>query len=167
MSSLSGAVRVTSLALGGLGLLAASGCEDDTKYAYFSVRVTIAEPADAIFLARIARCGANVEGADSDFASLACAPARSRDLGTFEWSTAETMGNVRFRVTLSDGIGTVLGEGVSTDVPIVIGATTPATVVVTPVPPMTMPDSGPADSAALPDSGVADSAPLPDSGAAD
>lgn len=130
-----------ALGLAGLGLLATAGCEDDTKYAYFTVNVTIGDAADQDFLARIATCGANVEGADADFSPLACSPGsvRNHQLGTFEWSTSETAGNVRFRVTLKDIAGMDLATGTSADVPIVSGQNTTTSVVAVPLPAALMP----------------------------
>jgi hypothetical protein len=138
---LTGALART-LALGGLSLSTLAGCEDDTKYGYFAVDVTLNEQADADFLARIASCGANVEGADIDFAPINTCIAgqvRSRMLGTFEFSTAETSGNVHFRVTVKDIAGMTLAEGVSPDVPINVGQVTRTSVTVVPLPSALMP----------------------------
>ncbi|HEY0708038.1 MAG TPA: hypothetical protein VGG33_14640 [Polyangia bacterium] len=118
-----------ALALLGLGV---AGCEEDVNYGYFAVTVKIAETATPDYLSRVASCGVNVEGADSDFTSLGCQMGQvNLNLGTFEWSTNET-GVVRFVVRLTDITGTEIGIGNSGDVTIVPGGTVPANVVVTP-----------------------------------
>jgi hypothetical protein len=126
----------------GLGLLALAGCEEDPQYSYFAVNVTFNEQASDEILSRIATCGANVEGADTDFVSdLGCRPGsvRGRELGRFEWVTTETSGNVRFRVMMKDIAGVVLAEGSSPDVPITVGTTTQTSVVAAPTPAALMP----------------------------
>jgi hypothetical protein len=126
-----------TLALVGLGLAGIAGCEDDTKYSYFAVDVALNDMADADFLARIASCGVNVEGADTDFSPIAvCSPGaiRDRKLGTVEYSTVETTGTVRFKVTVKDIAGMTLAEGLSNDVPVTSGAVTRATVTIVPLP---------------------------------
>ena len=134
-----------TLALAGIGvagLAGLGGCEDDTKYSYFAVDVALNDMADADFLARIASCGVNVEGADTDFAPIGvCQPGavRDRKLGTVEYSTVETSGTVRFKVTVKDIAGMTLAEGTSSDVPITSGAVTRASVTVVPLPAALMP----------------------------
>ncbi len=137
-----------TLALAGIGVAGLagigglSGCEDDTKYSYFAVDVALNDMADADFLARIASCGVNVEGADTDFAPIGVCQAgavRDRKLGTVEYSTVETSGTVRFKVTVKDIAGMTLAEGTSSDVPITSGAVTRASVTVVPLPAALMP----------------------------
>jgi hypothetical protein len=134
-----------TLALAGIGLAGLAGpagCEDDTKYSYFAVDVALNDMADADFLARIASCGVNVEGADTDFAPIvSCQPGaiRDRKLGTVEYSTVETSGTVRFKVTVKDIAGMTLAEGTSSDVPVTSGAVTRASVTVVPLPAALMP----------------------------
>jgi hypothetical protein len=137
-----------ALALAGMGLAGLAGigglssCGDDTTYSYFAVDVALNDMADADFLARIASCGVNVEGADSDFAPIAsCQPGaiRDRKLGTVEYSTAESSGSVRFKVTVKDIAGMTLAEGTSSDVPITSGSVTRASVTVVPLPAALMP----------------------------
>jgi hypothetical protein len=129
-----------TLALAGLGLAGiggVSGCEDDTQYSYFAIDVALNDMADADFLARIASCGVNVEGADTDFSSISICQAgavNDRKLGTVEYSTVETTGTLRFKVTVKDVAGMPLAEGTSTDVPITSGSLTRASVTVVPLP---------------------------------
>jgi len=140
MSSIKGLVKL--LAVSGLGLAGVAGCGDDTQYSYFSVDVALNDMADADFLARIATCGINVEGADTDFSPIpVCAPGAIRDrrLGTVEYSTVETTGTVTFKVTVKDVAGMTLGEGTSNQVPVTSGSLTKATVTVVPLPAALMP----------------------------
>ena len=136
-------VKAHLKALAGLGLVASAwlgaGCQSDTSYSYFSVKVVIADtpaPPPAEYLARITSCGVNVDGDDVDFAPLNCTaggPINSRELGSFEWSTTAT-GTVHFTVNIKDVAAKVIGTGTSADVAIVQGANVTATVVVTPDP---------------------------------
>jgi hypothetical protein len=131
-----------TLALAGIGLGGIAGCSDDTTYSYFAVDVALNDMADADFLDRIATCGVNVEGADTDFSPISiCQPGavRDRKLGTVEYSTVETTGTLRFKVTVKDVAGMTLAEGTSNDVPITSGALTRASVTVVPLPAALMP----------------------------
>jgi hypothetical protein len=121
-----------------VGLL---GCRDDIDYGYFAVKVSVDPSATPEYLMEIASCGVNVDGADVDFGSLACAEGRftTHELGTFEWSTDTQGGTVEFTVTLKNAIGRLWGTGKSTQVAISPGNMVPATVVVTPAPGTLMP----------------------------
>ena len=120
----------------GLVLLAGSGCEEEVNYGYFAVRVTVDQTATDPWLARVASCGVNVDGADVDFGSLACAEGtlNGPEVGVFEWSTSTTSGTVQFTVTFKSGIGNPLGSGRSPPVSISPGNTVETSVVVVPIP---------------------------------
>lgn len=130
-----------ALAIAGLALLALPACRNDVDYGYFSVKVTVDPTADPAYLASIASCGVNVDGADVDFGSLACAEGSvtRHEIGTFEFSTDTSSGNVQFTVTLKNTVGRVLGTGKSAEVAISPGNTVTATVVVVPAPGTLMP----------------------------
>jgi hypothetical protein len=126
-----------TLALSGFGLAGIAGCSDDTTYSYFAVDIALNDMADADFLARISSCGVNVEGADTDFSPITICQVgaiRDRNLGTVEYSTVETSGTLRFKVTVLDVAGKTLAEGTSNDVAIAGGALTRASVTVVPLP---------------------------------
>jgi hypothetical protein len=125
-----------SLALGLLALLALPACRDPIDYGYFAVKVGVDPTAPAEYLARIASCGVNVDGADVDFSSLICAEGSvtQHELGVFEWSTSTESGTVTFTVTFEDGIGRFIGRGKSAEVAISPGRTVETTVTVTPDP---------------------------------
>ena len=130
---------VAALAL--LGSAAATGCDEDVKYGYFSVKVTIADTATPEYLGRIASCGVNVEGSDTDFTPLlGCKRGQvtSKELGTLEWST-NTTGAVRFVVRLTDVTDTELGSGMTGDLTIIPDDTVTSSLVVTPTPAALMP----------------------------
>jgi hypothetical protein len=131
---------VGALALLGIGVLALGGCEEDVKYGYVAVTVTIADSATPDYLNRVSACGVNVEGADTDFlTNIGCQVGRvNKNIGTFEWST-NTTGTVRFVVRLTDITNTEVGSGTSADVNIVPNNTVNANVVVTPTPASLMP----------------------------
>ena len=124
------------MALLGLALLAAAGCEKEVDYGYFSVRVTIDQTATPAWLASVASCGVNVDGADEDFGSLTCVQGSvtSLDLGVFEWSTSAPGGAVQFTVTFKSATGQVLGTGKSPEVDISPGNTVTTGVSVVPTP---------------------------------
>jgi hypothetical protein len=124
-----------------LGLCALPACQDDVDYGYFSVKVVVDPSADADYLARIATCGVNVDGADVDFSSLACAEGRftRHELGFFEWSTDTPTGNVQFTVTLKAASWDVLGIGMSAPAAIAPGRTVETIVTVVPAPGSLMP----------------------------
>ena len=126
---------------GALGLCALPACQDEVDYGYVSVKVLVDSSADADYLGRIASCGVNVDGADVDFSSLACAEGRfsRHELGTFEWSTDTSAGSVQFTVTLKDAGWDVLGTGTSTPVSISPGKTVETSVMVVPAPGTLMP----------------------------
>ena len=133
-----------TLALAGVGLagIGLGGCSDDTTYSYFAVDIALNDMADADFLDRISSCGVNVEGADTDFAPISICQTgavRDRKLGTVEYSTVETTGTLRFKVTIKDVAGMTLAEGTSNDVPITSGALTRTSVTVVPLPSALMP----------------------------
>jgi hypothetical protein len=118
-----------------LAFLGAAGCENDVTYSYVAVKVTVADAATPYYLGRVKTCGVNVLVGQEiiDFAPLTCAaPATSKEIGTFEWSTSST-GTVNFIVTINDASG-LSGTGDSGPVTIVPGGTTTATVVVNPDP---------------------------------
>jgi hypothetical protein len=125
----------------GLALLASAGCEEDVNYGYFAVRVTVDQTATDAWLASVAGCGVNVDGADVDFGSLACAEGtlNGRELGVFEWSTSTPSGAVQFTVTFRSGLGRLLGTGKSPEVSISPGKTVETSVVVVPTPASLMP----------------------------
>jgi hypothetical protein len=125
-----------ALLLGGLAALALPACSQPVDYGYFAVKVSVDPSADADYLAAIATCGVNVEGADVDFGSLSCAEGRftRHELGTFEWSTDTASGNVKFTVTLKNSVGRVVGTGTSSEAAISPGTTVPSSVVVIPIP---------------------------------
>lgn len=129
------------VALGGLALLALPSCRNDVDYGYFSVKVTVNPTADPTYLASIASCGVNVDGADVDFGSLACAEGSvtRHEIGTFEFSTNTEGGSVQFTVTLKNAVGRLLGTGKSAEVAISPGNTVTAMVVVVPAPGTLMP----------------------------
>jgi hypothetical protein len=135
---MNGATRSRPLTtLLGLGLAAAlPACQDEVDYGYFSVKVVVDQTADTDYLARIATCGVNVDGADADFSSLACAEGRftRHELGTFEWSTDTSNGSVQFTVTLKDSTWAILGTGTSDPAPIEPGRTVETRVLVKPAP---------------------------------
>jgi hypothetical protein len=132
--------RAAALCLGGLAALALPACSQPIDYGYFAVKVSVDPSADAEFLAAIATCGVNVEGADVDFGSLSCAEGRftRHELGTFEWSTDTASGNVKFTVTLKNSVGRVVGTGTSSEAAIAPGMTVPSSVLVIPLPPPPM-----------------------------
>jgi hypothetical protein len=127
----------TRLLCGGLLALGLLGCrEEQVDYGYFAVRVSVDQTATEPWLASVASCGVNVDGADVDFGSLACAEGSvtGPELGVFEWSTSTTSGTVQFTVTFKSGIGRTLGVGKSAQVAISPGNTVETTVVVVPIP---------------------------------
>jgi hypothetical protein len=131
--------------LGAMAMMGVSGCEEDNEFAYFKVRATLSENADAAFLDRVASCGVNVvSGTDGrllDFAPISCAAGqvRSRELGLIDWSTAETTGKVRFVVIVKD-VGTrEIAKGMSADFDIRTNATTEGTMQVDRLPDPPMP----------------------------
>jgi hypothetical protein len=130
--------RRLALAAAGAGALAAAGCEDDTKYSYVRVTVSLNDQVTPYYLGRISSCGANVMGADDDFGPLYCPPGgvTGRQLGAFEWSTLQTSGTVTFVVTLKDPAGMDIGRGESAPVTLVPDTKDPlpAQVVVIPDP---------------------------------
>lgn len=162
-------------ALVGVGLaLLGTACQSDKTYGYFSVKVTIADaPTPPAFLARIATCGVNVAGSDTDFAPLRCPQSAlaTLDIGSFEWSTA-SKGTVHFIVAMKDVAGNVLATGTSPDVAIVQNQTVNTSVVVNPIPaqlnPMTAPEpDGGADTAPTPDAAETPDVATADTGTAD
>ena len=112
-----------------------TGCQSDTNYGYFTVNVTVADSATPEFLGRIASCGVNVSGDDTDFAPLTCPAGRvtTKQIGSFEWSTTAT-GKVHFVVNIQDIAANPLGSGDSGEVAIQPGSNVAATVVITPIP---------------------------------
>jgi hypothetical protein len=131
-------------ALLGLALLGGAGCEQDVDYGYFAVKVTIDQTAPAEWLTSVASCGVNVDGADVDFGSLACAEGSltGHELGVFEWSTSTSSGAVQFTVTFKNALGRVLGAGKSPEVNISPGQMVMTSVVVVPTPESLMPPPG-------------------------
>jgi hypothetical protein len=132
-----------TLVAAGAGALATAGCEDDTKYSYVRVTVTLNEQVTPYYLGRIYSCGANVMGADDDFGPLACPPGgvTGRQLGSFEWSSLQTSGTVTFLVTVKDPAGMEIGRGQSGPVVLVPETKDPLTteVIVIPDPKALMP----------------------------
>jgi hypothetical protein len=135
------------LLAGGLGVAAVgglAGCEEDNEFAYFKVRATLSQNADAAFLSRIASCGVNVvSGTDGrllDFAPISCpdGQVRSPELGLIDWSTAETSGKVRFVVIVRDRVREI-ARGTSADFDIRPNATTEGTMTVDRLPDPPMP----------------------------
>jgi len=137
------AARLRALFVG-LALLGAGGCQEEVDYGYFAVRVTIDQTATDPWLASVASCGVNVDGADEDFGSLACSEGAltGHELGVFEWSTSTASGAVQFTVTFKSATGRVLGTGRSPEVSISPGNTVMTSVVVVPTPESLMPPGG-------------------------
>src|SRR5687768_13035928 len=127
--------RVALLAV----LLGALGCaeEDDRVYTYFQVKVKVDEPSVPFELNRLVRyCSAEahtprgVKGID-----LPCPPRNvPYDLGTFEYSTTLTQGQVTIRVVLSDVNVKPLAEGSTGPLDIVAGRSIDASVLVKGIP---------------------------------
>ena len=119
-----------------LALLAGPGCQEDVDYGYFAVRVSVDQTATDAWLARVAHCGVNVDGADVDFGFLTCAEGTlsGPEVGVFEWSTSTTGGTVQFTVTFKNAIGDTLGTGRSAEASISPGNTVETRVVVVPIP---------------------------------
>jgi hypothetical protein len=139
--------RLLTGGLGALALMGGAGCEENTDFAYFKVRATLAGQVDAAFLEQVASCGVNVvSGTDGrllDFAPFATSrctqgQVRSADLGLIDWSTAETSGTVRFVVVVKNSATREIAKGMSAPFEIRPNATTEGTVQVDrlPDPPM-------------------------------
>jgi len=113
-----------ALTLAGLGGIGLAGCGQTD---YFAVAVTIAANISSGDLQQINRCEVMTSGAVSDQSVFAlnpsvCGPDTNytgldKDsngdnvLGTFEYGTTKTSGQVHFKVLLKDGSSNTIGQG--------------------------------------------------------
>lgn len=113
-----------ALALGGLTMAGLTGCGQTD---YFAVAVTIAANVSSGDLQQIAQCEVMTSGAVSDQSDFVlsysvCGPDTNyvgleKDmngdnvLGTFEYGTTKTSGQVHFKILLKDGSRNTIGQG--------------------------------------------------------
>jgi hypothetical protein len=159
-SSLSSSAGLRSILCGLLAaavMLGSAGCSKNATYTYVDVHVSIDQQTisdtqlDSVFSCEFQVIGAEVSGSMN-------LPCRSnqvpRDVGTFQWTSNASTGDLQFRVRVFDGNLVVLGEGTSEAVAVAHGKHLQTSVLVTGVAGGTEPDGGSGDTSTTSDSGV-------------